>query len=662
MPNTLKEEELLYFNGINGATGEYGLPPMTGEQLTAFIQGEEKPENLDELKHRREMKEQGTFGVKEGVDPKKLSETGWGIVFAHDADPAIKEALSELIQLRKEQAGGYFKIYEGPEGYRPNETKSKFLSRHGIGPGPVDPEKMPYYLLIVGSPEAIPYQFQYQLDVQYAVGRICFKTAEEYFNYAITVKEVEKGNVKLPRKLSFFGVANEGDRATTLSTDNLITPLFNQLKEEKLDWEITAYVKEAATKAQLVRLLGGEETPALLFTASHGMEFPMGDSRQIPHQGALLCQDWPGPQAWQGRGPILQDFYFTGDDLMDRAKLPGLITFHFACYGAGTPLNDEFSKQAFKERKAIAPHPFVAGLPTRLLSHPHGSALAVVGHVERAWGYSFLWPGAGEQTTVFKSTMDSLLKGNPVGHAIEYFNERYAELASDLTAELEEIEYGKQVNPYDLSGTWTANNDARSYVILGDPAVRLPVAEPGETSTERPIIKLKTTMSKEPETPKEQIPAPKADSTEKPDVPPPQADIEFGLLDMGRGITETLRNVSEKLAELLFVTVDELTSLEIQTYTTEDLRGITYDSKTGRFSEKARLQAMTRISLDGDMQNLIPEPKQSVEEGGVERTSVEIDEKLWAMHCDMVDLAQANKVQFVKALAEVAGTMLKLTK
>jgi len=146
-------EQLLYFNGINGATGDYGLPPMTGDELVTFIRGEGKPENLNELRFRYEQKSKRSLGVKAGVDPKRLDQAGWGVIFAHDADPAIKEALSDLIALRKEQAGEHFRLYEGPEGYRRNsDTKSSFLARHGAGPGPADPDKVPYYLLIVAAP------------------------------------------------------------------------------------------------------------------------------------------------------------------------------------------------------------------------------------------------------------------------------------------------------------------------------------------------------------------------------------------------------------------------------------------------------------------------------------------------------------------------------
>src|SRR5262245_54113666 len=109
--------EPIYFNGINGANGEYGLSPISADELSKLIVGEPPPENRSELQYRHRQQGEAHFGVKEGVDPKKLDESGWGVLFTHDADPAVRDALRPLLDLRKMQAGGRFKVYAGADGY-----------------------------------------------------------------------------------------------------------------------------------------------------------------------------------------------------------------------------------------------------------------------------------------------------------------------------------------------------------------------------------------------------------------------------------------------------------------------------------------------------------------------------------------------------------------
>jgi Peptidase family C25 len=468
----------LLFNGINAATGEYLLPPLSTEVVSRVATGEQlDPADVQELRARYAALSDTFLGVVEGVDPNDLSQAGWAIVFPPGVDPAVRDALKPLVEHRREQASAVserrFREFADADGYRPGESSREFLIRSGAAPGqPANPEKVPYYLLLVGDPETIPYRVQYQLDVTYAVGRLSFDTPEEYARYAQAVVQSEMGGPRR-RMAAFFGTRNHDDKATAMSADHLVAPLSQALATELPGWTYRTTTGDQATKTALAGLMSGPDTPALLFSASHGMGFPNGDPRQEAHQGSPLCQDWPGPLGW--RKAIPPDFYFSAEDVGDDADVSGLVAFLFACYGAGTPKTDDFAQAALGASAVIAPRAFVGRLPQRLLAHPKGGALAVIGHVERAWGYSFMWPRAGEQLEVFQSTLASVMKGATIGMAIEYFNDRYAALTTELEDEKQTLEYGGTPDPMGISGLWTARNDARNYVILGDPAVRLNV-------------------------------------------------------------------------------------------------------------------------------------------------------------------------------------------
>lgn len=445
--------------GLDAVTGAYLHPAAAVADVARLALGQPPdPRHVAEVSAWHQERTAVLLGPREGIDARDLAAAGWGVIFAHGADPAVRDALSPLLDLRRRQASAIderlYREIGGEAGYRPGETKSDFLARHGAGPGPVDPRRVPYYLLLVGGPEEIPFAFQHQLDVPYAVGRLAFDTAEEYAAYARSVVEAE-ARPATSRRAVLFGATHPGDRATTLMSELLVKRLAAFLETETPDWSIETHLGDGATKDRLGTLLGGDATPSFLFTASHGMGFPAGDPRQHDGQGALLCQDWPGPTAWQG--PIPRDHYFAAEDLTAAARPAGLVSFHYACHGAGTP------------DSALAPRPFVARLPQRLLA---GGALAVIGHVERSWGYSFVWKGAGGQSQVFEDAAKRLLTGYPVGAALEPFHLRYAELAADLADEIERVDYGKTPDPEKLARLWTATRDARNYVILGDPAVR----------------------------------------------------------------------------------------------------------------------------------------------------------------------------------------------
>jgi hypothetical protein len=660
--------ELYYVNGLNASTGAYLEEPWSPDDVWEVLQDAKADEaEQKELTDRKNQAEE-SFAAVFGTDMNDLSKTGWAVIFAHDADPAIREALQELLDHRRGVAGPLYREYQGDGGkdygYLPGQTWQDFRSAHAIGEGPAVPRQMPYYVLIVGDPETIPYSFQYQIDVQRAVGRIHFDTLDEYQRYAHSVVQAEKGKLSLPPQAAFWATHNNGDEATRRSATYLAEPLAKTFREELAGaWTFDSMPTKEAKKARLKKLLGGPDTPALLFTASHGAAFQHDDhDYQLARAGALVTGDWPGPLAWFD--PLLEDHYFHAKDVTPDARVWGLIAVLFACYGAGMPrLNDFVHRRAqgIDERLDVAKRAFVAPLARRLLAHPNGGALAVVGHVDRAWDTSFLIPGVPGETErdlgAFEGLIRALAYGWPLGFAMEGINNRYAGLGTSLSAELYEIqEFGRVPDKIKLARLWTANNDARNYVIVGDPAVRLPLPKGEEQAmAERPIMDYTPT-----ELPHEIVsppaaPAPGASAAgtgaaaerarAQVDAQAESLEIDYGLGDLFRGKDgepSALAKFIDKMGETLQNAVSEATTLKVMTYTSGDMDKVTYDKDTG-FSG-ANLRAMTIFHLDGDVVACVPQ------------TGGKIDESLWAVHLQLVERAQTSRNELFKtAVSALTG-------
>lgn len=476
----MSNNDKLYLNGIDGETGQYLVEPMELADAASMVKNI-KPSNpvFEWLRRVWKTISNPSLGLPINLDPAKVGEVGWAIVFQQNESQAVRKALQPLIEHRKQQVGDERKVKNLT--YRDGQNRADWLAGYGVSAGNIAPSKVPFYLLFIGDPKQIPFGFCQEMDVEYAVGRLHFDTPEEYSRYVASVIEYENSAiVPNAREAVFFGVRHEFDHATQMSADLLVNPLAdgpNKLTPGvATHWGFATRKLwgEKATKSALTKVLrtrNGAKPPAFLFTASHGMGFRKGHPRQLREQGALLCQDWPG------FGLISPDHYFAAADLPADANVRGLIAFHFACYGAGTPNFDNFMHKPGEPPPQIADQPFIAALPKALLAHPKGGALACIGHVERAWGYSIVGPTTEPQLIPFQNAIGRLLVGQPVGYAIKDFNEKFAALSVSLCNLLQQVGFGVEVPDYELADSWVERNDAGGYIVVGDPAVRLRVEQ-----------------------------------------------------------------------------------------------------------------------------------------------------------------------------------------
>jgi hypothetical protein len=213
----------------------------------------------------------------------------------------------------------------------------------------------------------------------------------------------------------------------------------------------------------------------------------------------------------------------TAPDVAARPFLPGGVWFFFACYGAGTPARSAYfpwldrlhrlglGGSAGRVLDALpkpGESPFVAALPAAALANPSGP-LGVVGHVDLAWSWGFLdydFSAASAASRSRAERFQGILRAFVEGHRLGVAHHELARFFRSVSTELstlydEDVRLGPAAEgnaeqtrrKARLAGLWMQRQDLYAYVLLGDPAARLPIARyPAGISSSEPALKARS--------------------------------------------------------------------------------------------------------------------------------------------------------------------------
>lgn len=462
---------------------------MTLELLLAHAQEEPRP-GLSEAALQRAPRPDEVEAPEELWDalgdPNSLPAQRWGLVAPTGPRGDRLLALVEpLRRLRQEaQDGAPVKVYrvrsqmDGPYAAR---WKKEVFRLEGTSE-----KDRPRYLLLLGDLHEVPLELQQALSTDAFVGRLAFAQDEGYAAYVDKVLRWEGGAARQARSRMLFYTSRDGTDATELGHQGLMAPSAEACRERQEDGDfppadILALGGEGPVPGDTL-LAQASDGPGLLFTLSHGRGGPPGGwarpEERLRHQGELKLPD--------GR-------FLTAEALASRPFLPGGVWFSFACFSAGTPArssyehwlrqlpaNDPNARRGLEALPQQGERPFICALPQAALANPQGP-LVVMGHVDLAWSHSFIDRGRSTPSRfieLLKALAGGSRAGAALGTLLQVLNEASSELTSLYNQEALERTHGmpSSIDPGERARLWMLRQDLANYILLGDPAVRLPLA------------------------------------------------------------------------------------------------------------------------------------------------------------------------------------------
>ena len=436
--------------------------------------------------------------VKRRGDPGDLRRQRWGIIApVGDDGDRLLDLVAPLIERRRDQQGAEVRIYRAPSGLSLAEA-ARWKKRHYYAAGTLE-TSVPAYQLILGDLHQVPLSIQQVQSSEGMVGRLAFDDDHSYRAYVDKLIRWEQRPAESERADAVLYTVRDRSPATRQGFTSLMGPGAALLGTGQRTGEVRAgEIRRAGSRrpsADEFWRAGQGERPGVLFSLGHGQGAP-GDGwlsvhEQRREQGALSL----------GRGERI-----AAEDLAERAFLPGGIWFMLACFGAGTPARSVYQPwlRSLVDADMCGPEaldhivrslslsgaPFIAALPKAALANPEGP-LAVIGHIDLAWSYGFLDLDDGPRSRPgrFMNVVQRMLAGARVGFGFQGLYRFLNEVQTELTALYAERSEGRAADGdararlARLSHLWMLRHDLAGYILLGDPAVRLPIrgrTEPAE--------------------------------------------------------------------------------------------------------------------------------------------------------------------------------------
>ncbi len=435
------------------------------------------------------------------ADASNLERQQWAVVAPAGAEGTRLEALVQaLVRARAEDQQADVLSIRVPPGM---DTAAATTWKKDVYPTLYGEEesRRPRYLLILGDLDQVSLDTQQVLAQDGLPGRLAFATDDGYGAYVDKVLAWQREPSRQDRARALFYTVHDGTSATTAGHSKLIQPCHDRCAR-------TARDKARAFPASAVEAHGARTPnpddflglaairhPSVLLSMSHGLGPPRRRSwspaEAREHQGAM---------SFGTEGAL------AARDVASAPFLPGGLWIYFACFGAGTPRTSAYhhwlEMLAHHGMADLGPVSatlrgldqgggFVSGLAKAALANPNGP-LAVLGHIDLAWSYSYEELRVGNDQRItgsnrslnFYNLMTKLVAGERAGAASLALKLQIDAVSAELNTHYDRCKQAgaaEGATPADmlaLGNLWMLHQDLRGYALLGDPAVQLPLARP----------------------------------------------------------------------------------------------------------------------------------------------------------------------------------------